>query len=74
MAREHRKEAHKRRQKGANSGKSSGDKGADGEGAASGLAGDVVVENEDELPPKALLHRFAPCVLRDYWLKMYTSV
>lgn len=57
VAREHRKEAHKRKQKGANSGRSSGDA-ADGDGAASGLAGDVVVENEDELPPKALLHRF----------------
>ncbi|CAL8465978.1 g5514 [Coccomyxa elongata] len=63
VAREHRKEAHKRKQKGASSGRSSGDGWADGEGTASGLAGDVVVENEDELPPKALLHSY--CTL-DY--------
>lgn len=56
MAREHRKEAMKRKPRGANSGKSSGDATGDGD-AVSGLAGDVVVENEDELPAKALLHR-----------------
>ncbi|KAK9902066.1 hypothetical protein WJX75_003064 [Coccomyxa subellipsoidea] len=62
VAREHRKEALKRKPRGANSGKSSGDAPADGD-AVSGLAGDVVVENEDELPPKALLHSY--CTL-DY--------
>lgn len=73
MAREHRKEANKRKQKGASSGRSSGDGGADGEGTASGLAGDVVVENEDELPPKALLHRCAPCAC-DHSSQKWASV